>query len=65
MSSNEVLDQDLPGFLVKRSCGYPGQILFKRSLHILVQVLLGGSCGDPGEILSQRFLHGDLEDGLH
>ena len=58
------MDQDLPGFRVKRPCGYTGQILCKRSLHIIVQVLMGRSCGDPGGSLSQRILHEDLEDDL-
>ena len=42
---------------MRRSCGDPGEILAKKSLRDLVQVLVKRSCGDPGEVLARRSLH--------
>ena len=57
--------RDLAQVLMRRSCGDPCEVLFKRPLRDPVQVLNRRSCGDPGEILSKRPLHEDLADAMY
>ena len=57
--------RDLAQVLMRRSCGDPREVLFKRPLRDPVQVLNRRSCGDPGEILSKRPLHEDLADAMY
>ena len=56
--------QDLTEILVRRSCGDPAKILFKRSLRDIVEVLVIGIV----EILVKsfrRFSREDLEDAMY
>ena len=49
---------------MRRSCGDPSEVLFKRSLRDLVQVFVRRSCGDPDKILSKRSLREDLAGAM-